>query len=194
VALAWNQDPRAIPTHRRAHSAGAQSAVGRKPAIERIYKPILTHLADRVASRLRAKARPGRTVTVRVRFADLRSVTRAITLPAPVSSTTTLAEIATDLVRGVLREHPEERTISLLGISVSHLGAESTVQLELPMGLRDEGRKAGAVKGIRRGRADGAMDKIRGRFGWKAVGYASIALDPAHSVPDEFRTLAEKEL
>jgi DNA polymerase-4 len=194
VALAWNQDPRGVITHRRAHSAGAQSAVGRKPASERIYRPILTHLADRVASRLRAKARPGRTVTVRVRFADLRSVTRAITLAAPVSSTTTLAEIATDLVRAVLREHPEERTISLLGISVSHLGAESTLQLELPLALRDEARKPGAVKGIRRGRADGAMDKIRTRFGWKAVGYASIALDPAHAVPDEFRSLAEKEL
>jgi DNA polymerase-4 len=194
VALAWNQDPRQIQTHRRAHSAGAQSAVGRKPATEQIYRPILTHLADRVASRLRAKSRPGCTVTARVRFADMRSVTRAITLATPISSTTTLAEIATDLVRAVLREHPDERTISLLGISVSHLGEHPDLQLELPLGLRDEGRKPGAVKGIRRGRADGAMDKIRTRFGWKAVGYASIALDKAHSVPDEFRSLAEKEL
>src|SRR5205809_252708 len=32
VALAWNRDPRAIVTHRRGHSAGAQSALGRKPA------------------------------------------------------------------------------------------------------------------------------------------------------------------
>ncbi len=193
VALAWNQDPREIQTHRRAHSAGAQSALGRKPAVERVIRPTLLHLADRVASRLRAKSRPGHTVTVRVRFADLRSVTRAITLAAPVSSTTTLAEIATDLVRGVLRDYPEERTISLLAISVSHLDDHPVLQLELPLGLRDEGRRAGAVKGIRRGRTDGAIDKIRNRFGWKAVGYAS-AFDATRSVPDEFRTLAEKEL
>jgi hypothetical protein len=37
------------------------------------------------------------------------------------------------------------------------------------------------------------MDKIRTRFGWKAVGYAS-AFDASQSVPDEFRSLAEKEL
>src|SRR5438477_705501 len=32
TALAWSRDPRAIQTHRRAHSAGAQSALGRQPA------------------------------------------------------------------------------------------------------------------------------------------------------------------
>src|SRR6516225_956469 len=80
TALAWNRDPREIETRRRARSAGAQSALGRKPAQARVFKPTLRHLADRVASRLRAKSRPGRTVTVRVRFADLRSVTRSVTL------------------------------------------------------------------------------------------------------------------
>src|SRR5262245_39264598 len=68
AALAWNRDPRTIKPHRRAHSAGAQSAMGRKPAEEQIFRPALRHLADRVASRLRAKTRLGRTVTVRVRF------------------------------------------------------------------------------------------------------------------------------
>ena len=60
-------------------------------------------------------------MTVRVRFADLRSVTRSLTLPAPISATAMLAEIAEDLVRGVLADHPEEKTISLLAISVSNL-------------------------------------------------------------------------
>src|SRR5690606_5489584 len=43
TALAWNRDPRQIQTHRRAHSAGAQSALGRRPAIERVFKPTLHH-------------------------------------------------------------------------------------------------------------------------------------------------------
>ena len=116
-ALAWNRDPRAIQRERRAHSAGAQSAMGRKPATERGTAPVLQHLADRIAQRLRAKDRPCRTVTVRVRFADLRSVTRALTLPAPISATTALMEIAIDLVRGVLADHPDQRTITLLAIS-----------------------------------------------------------------------------
>src|SRR5687767_465642 len=90
TALAWNRDPRAIATHRRSRSAGAQSSLGRKPADERVIRPALRHLADRVATRLRAKSRPGRTVTVRVRFADLRSVTRSITLEAPISATASL--------------------------------------------------------------------------------------------------------
>jgi DNA polymerase-4 len=113
AALVWNRDPREIKTHRRAQSAGAQSALGRKPAEEQVFRPTLRHLADRVATRLRAKSRPGHTVTVRVRFADLRSVTRSVTLDAPISATATLAEIAEELVCTVLADHPDERTISL---------------------------------------------------------------------------------
>ena len=121
AALAWNRDPREIKTHRRARSAGAQSAIGRKPAEERVFRPTLLHLADRIGTRLRAKSRPGRTVTVRVRFANLNSVTRSVTLDAPISATVILAEIAEELVRAVLADHPDEKTISLLAISVSHL-------------------------------------------------------------------------
>src|SRR5215208_3161303 len=121
TALAWNRDPREISTHRRAQSAGAQSALGRKPAQEQVFRSTLRQLADRVATRLRAKSRPGRTVTVRVRFADLRSVTRSIMLDEPISATAILSEIAEELVRALLADNPDEDTISLLAISVSHL-------------------------------------------------------------------------
>jgi DNA polymerase IV len=194
TALAWNRDPRDIKTHRRARSAGAQSALGRKPAEERVFRPTLRHLADRVATRLRAKSRPGRTVTVRVRFADLHSVTRSVTLDTPISATAILAEIAQELVRAVLADHPDERTISLLAISVSHLEEHWDVQLELPLGLEDEGRRAGTKRGRARWIADRAVDAIRDRFGWEAVGYGSVTLGLSRSVPDEFRELAEKDL
>ena len=62
-----------------------RSAGGRRKSGSSV--PTLHHLADRIASRLRAKSRPGRTVTVRVRFADLRSVTRSLTLDAPIAAT-----------------------------------------------------------------------------------------------------------
>jgi DNA polymerase-4 len=193
AALAWNRDPREIQTHRRAHSAGAQSAFGKKRADAQVYRPVLRHLADRVATRLRAKSRPGRTVTVRVRFADLRSVTRSFTLDAPISATASLAEVAEELVRAALADHPGEKTISLLAISVSHLENHWDLQLELPLELEGEQRRPGTRRGLARWTADRAVDKIRERFGWEAVGYGA-AMGLAHSVPDAFRELAEKDL
>jgi len=193
-ALAWNQDPRVIETHRRARSAGAQSALGRRPFAEHIYRPALRHLADRIGSRLRAKALAGWTVTVRVRFADMHAVTRAATLGAPVAATAILAEVAETLVRQVRRDHPEERAISLLAISVSHLEKQPLLQLELPLGLGDEPLRPGTRIGRGRWTADRAMDAVRDRFGWEAIGYGSVMLEAGRSVPEAFRELAEKDL
>ncbi len=103
-----------------------------------------------------------------------------------------LADIAEDLVRGVLADHPAQRTISLLAISVSNLGKQSEIQLELPLGLADETRRPGAKQGIVRRVVDRAVDTIRDRFGWEAVGYGSVAFG-TRLVPDGFRELAEKE-
>lgn len=194
AALAWNRDPRAIVTNRRAHSAGAQSALGRRPATLKVVRPTLSHLADRVGSRLRAKLLAGRTVTVRVRFSDMTAVTRAATLPAPIAATTTLSEVAEELAMGVLADHPEELTISLLAISVSHLEKQPLLQLELSFGGHDELRRPGTRTGAARWTADKAMDKIRDRFGWEAIGYGAVVFDRMRSVPDAFRSLAEKEL
>jgi len=194
AALAWNRDPREIKTHRRARSAGAQSALGKKPAQASVFRPTLRHLADRIGTRLRAKSLAGRTITIRVRFADLHSVTHAVTLDAPISATATLAEIAEDLVRAVLARHPRESKISLLGISVSHLAKDSELQLDLPLGAKDDARRPGSRRGLARWSADRAVDRIRDRFGWEAIGYGSVVLGLSRSVPDEFRVLAEQEL
>lgn len=194
AALAWNRDPRVIETRRRARSAGAQSALGRKPFEEWVFRPTLRLLADRIGSRLRNKSLWGRTVTARVRFADLRAVTRSVTLPAAVAATAILAEVAEDLVRSVRRDFPQERFISLLGISVSHLALVEGMQLEFGLGLADEPRRPGARRGAARWQADRAMDEVRGRFGWEAIGYGSVVLEAPRAVPDAFRELAEKEL
>ncbi len=193
-ALAFNTDPRAIEVGRRARSAGAQAALGRRPATAQVIRPTLRLLADRICSRLRARQLAGRTVTVRVRFADLRAVTHAVTLEAPVSATGIVTEIAEELVHQVLGAHPQEAVVSLLAISVSHLGSQNGLQLELPLGLAGEARRPGSRAGASRWRADSAMDAIRQRFGWNAIGYGSVVLEGPGSVPDGFRALAEKEL
>jgi DNA polymerase-4 len=193
-ALAWNRDPREIRTHHRSHSAGAQSALGRKPAEARVIRSTLAHLADRIGTRLRAKSLAGRTITARVRFADLRAVTRSVTLDAPIAATVTLTEIAEELVRTALTDHPDERYISLLAISVSHLERDPRLQLELSFGLRNEARRPGTRPGLARHAADRAIDKIRDRFGRAAIGYGSLALGVHRSVPDAFRELAERDL
>ncbi len=194
AALAANRDPRQVVTRHRARSVGAQSALGRRPATDEVIRPTLLHLADRVAARLRAKSRAGRTVTVRVRFADLSAVTRSVTLGQAVSATASLAEIARDLVRAALADHPDERLISLLAISVSHLERNPMPQLELPLRLADDKRRPGSATGAARLTADRAIDAIRDRFGRGAIGYGSVVLGGRRAVPDVFRELAEKTL
>ncbi|HEY7627620.1 MAG TPA: DNA polymerase IV, partial [Ilumatobacteraceae bacterium] len=92
-AFAVNDDKRRVAPNPRAGSVGAQSAFGRRDADPEMIRAVLAHLADRVAGRLRAKRRAGRTVTVRVRFVGMRSVTRSFTGRYALSTTLTLTEV-----------------------------------------------------------------------------------------------------
>lgn len=193
ASLAGNLDPRRIETHRHASSVGAQAALGVQTVTPQLLQTTLGFLADRVAGRLRAHDRAGRTITVRVRFADLRAVTRSLTLPSPINATLTLTDVAVELARSALTDHPHERRISLLAISVSHLAEQSALQLELPLELSDEWRRPGTAAGAARWSADRSVDAIRTRFGRDAIGYASVKFADAGHVPDEFRELAEHD-
>lgn len=192
-SLAANVDPRRIETSRRAGSVGAQSALGRRVATARLLRTTLGFLADRVATRLRATARAGRTITVRVRFRGLRSITRSVTLPGAISTTLTLTELSVGLANAALADHPAEPEITLLAISVSNLVAESALQLELPLGIGDERHRPGTAAGSARWAVDRGMDKVRAKFGRDALGYAAVVFREGGGVPDEFRELAEAD-
>jgi DNA polymerase-4 len=193
-ALAHNDDPRRIVSSGRARSVGAQSALGRRSPTAELVREVLGHLADRVAGRMRAKNRAGRTVTVRVRFAGMRSVTRSLTLAQPISSTLTLTEVAEQLAWQAIGDQDDPRIeISLLAVSVSNLAIQHTVQLELPLRPEDP-RRPGSSVGSARWALDRSVDAVRSRFGRAAVGYLPAAMPRSGGVPDGFRELAEHEL
>jgi DNA polymerase-4 len=195
LSLSANVDTRRVETTRSAVSVGAQAALGRRDATTELLRTTFAYLSDRVAGRLRAAGRAGRTVSVRVRFTDLRSVTRATTVPHGVSATRTITKIATDLAGRALAHHPDERQITLLAVSVTNLVPEPCVQLELPLETERARSECSAIapnadwRGV-----DRSVDAVRARFGHRSVGYAAARFGDADHVPEAFRELAERRL
>jgi DNA polymerase-4 len=196
AALSANVDDRAVEAPARSKSMGAQAALGRRDATPEMIRETLGYLADRVAGRLREAALAGRTVTVRVRFSHLRSVTRSVTLSVAISTTLTLTEVAEKLAHSAILDNEREREITLIAVSVSNLRADHSLQLELPLDSpnwrRDADPRRSSVVEASRWGVDRSVDAIRDKFGRTAVGYATVALSAADRVPEEFRELAER--
>lgn len=190
-ALSWNRDFRSVTVEHRAGSIGSQSALGRGLSDPADLGRVLLVLADRVSGRMRKKAVAGRTLTVRVRFPDMTSATRAVTLPMAVQTTAALHHAGLPLIAAARRDPVEPLT--LVGIAMSKLEKASPLQLELPFDPGDP-TQAGSPTGAAQLMVDEQVDRARARFGKHAVGRASLLLDPRHkSVPDGFRELAEKD-
>lgn len=169
---------------------GAQAALGRRAVSAELLWSSLGYLADRVATRLRAAGRAGRTITVRVRFPPMRSVTRSATLTTATSATLTITEVAVALAQAALADHPDEKEITLVAVSVSNLVPEAALQLALPLEVGDDGSGLGAPS-PERWALDRAVDRVRERFGRQAVGFAGVSLSDVARVPEAFRELAE---
>jgi DNA polymerase IV len=197
AALATNVDPRRVEQPRRAASIGAQAALGRRVVTPELLRSALGYLADRVAGRLRAADRAARTVTVRVRFPGLRSVTRSVTVRPAISQTLTLTELAVELAVTALAQQRGEREVTLLAISASNL-VEPALQLELPLEAETprpctSRRRVADGEGTARWLLDRSVDRIRARFGHDVVGYAAVVFSDMDRVPDEFRELAQHD-
>lgn len=196
AALSANVDERVVETAARSKSMGAQAALGRRDASPELIRETMGYLADRVASRLRKANLAGRTVTVRVRFSHLRSVTRSLTLSVAISTTLTLTEVAERLAHSAILDNEREREVTLVAVTVSNFCPEHSLQLELPLDPLHLGRNAGPLPGsvVEAGRwgVDRSVDAIRDKFGRTAVGYGTVAFSAADRVPEEFRELAER--
>jgi DNA polymerase-4 len=195
-ALSVNVDERSVESSRPPKSMGAQAALGRREATPGLIRETLGYLADRVAGRLREAHLAGRTVTVRVRFLHMRSVTRSVTVSDAISTTLTLTEMAEKLAHSAMLDDERDREITLLAVSVSNLRPEHSLQLELPLDSQHASRKTdprtGPVVEAARWGVDRSVDAIRTKFGRAAVGYSSVALSSDERVPEEFRQLAER--
>jgi DNA polymerase-4 len=192
-ALAYNRDPRSVVRHTRAGSVGASSTFGRDSRDPAEHRKVLMRLADRVGRRLRSKQRAGRTVTVRVRYADFETHTHATTLRAPIGTTEAIFRTATHLAEEAIESTAAGRGLRLLGISLSKLSYSPHIQLELPFvsASREDVRLAGSTAAVERERLDEAIDGLRERFGRDSVGPGSLLLGRSGSmVPEEFGDLA----
>jgi DNA polymerase-4 len=155
-ALAHHRDPRPVQGGRRRKSMGAQSALRLARHSPAEIDARLVALVDRVARRMRTAGRVGRTVTLRLRFADFARATRAHTLAEATAHTPTLLGAARDLLATAMPTI-RHRGITLVGISVGNLADDDAVQLALPF----ERTTAGTL--------DAALDDLRARFGTGAV-------------------------
>lgn len=164
--LAWARDPRSVVPDQAAKSIGHEETYGRDLAGADDLRREVIRLSDAVATRMRRSGVAARTVTLKVRFADFRTITRSRTLAEATDVGHDLAAAALALLDAV----DTATGVRLLGVSCSHLGPPPARQLE----LLDE---LGAAPGDPHRLAADAVEGIRRRFGDTAVGPAALATD-----------------
>ncbi|MDP9223737.1 MAG: DNA polymerase IV [Actinomycetota bacterium] len=171
-ALARGLDSRPVVTDEPSKSVGSEETYERDlDSSEEVLRELL-RLTDRTAGRLRTKNLCGRTVTIKIRFSNFKTITRSKTLPWEVDTTAEIYEVAQQLCR---RLHLERPRIRLVGVAVGGLAAgPPRRQLDLLTAAGGEGR---AVE-VRRRNAAHAVDAIRGRFGEASVAPATLLQSP----------------
>lgn len=161
--LAWGRDPRRVDPHRQEKSVGAETTLERDTADTAELEAHLLHLADRCAAQLRAKGHVCRTVGLKVRTEDFRTMTRSRTVPVPTDVGRDIYLVARDLLSAV---PTDGRRVRLVGVRAEGLSEASDRLLTLEEAVDD-------APAARR-RAEAAMDAVNARFGATAVGPAAL--------------------
>jgi DNA polymerase-4 len=163
--LAWGEDRRVV-TARRGHdepdkSMGADETFGRDTDDRSVVMREILRLSAKVAMRMRTAGVAGRTVTLKVRFADFTTITRSKTRSEATDVTQEVYRTATDLFTGLGLQRAR---IRLVGVRVEGLVPRGTVQRQLVLGERERGWSE----------ADVAVDQAARRFGTAAVRPATL--------------------
>jgi DNA polymerase IV len=152
--LAWGRDYRDVIPDEPEKSIGNEETFSRDIDNPEEILAELLRMSEKATARLRERGLFAKTITMKIKFADFTTLSRAKTLPIGIDSTQETYEIVKKLYLALRNEGAR---IRLVGVSLSNLLAEAPVQLEL--GARDRGWRD----------ADTAIDKAKARFGRGSV-------------------------
>lgn len=159
--LAWGRDPRRVQPVHREKSIGSDETFPvdvDDPAY--IHRELL-RLSAKTAARMRAAGLVGRTVSIKVRFADFTTITRAKTLRDPTDVTQEIYATAKALYDALGLQRARLRLVGVRLEGLVRAGAAPVQPMldEPEFGWRD---------------ADRAVDRASTRFGAGSVGPASL--------------------
>jgi DNA polymerase-4 len=152
--LAWGRDYRDVVPDEPEKSIGNEETFARDiDSPEEILAEFL-RMTEKATARLRMRNLFAKTISIKIKFADFSSITRSKTVPLGIDGTHETYEIVKNLYLALRNDGAR---IRLVGVSLSNLGEDAPVQLEL--GARERGWRD----------ADTAIDKAKARFGRASV-------------------------
>ncbi|MFB9377676.1 DNA polymerase IV [Kineococcus gynurae] len=162
-ALAWGRDERRVVASSGAaeRSIGSEETFSRDVDDPRVVHRELLRLAERTATRARAAGLVGRTVVLKVRFADFTTITRSRTLSEHTDVTRDVFGTARDLFDALGLQRARLR---LVGVRLEGLADAAGRHHQLLLGERPYGWRE----------ADTAVDRAGARFGAGAVRPATL--------------------
>ena len=164
--LSWGRDPRPVEPGRDEKSIDAEVTFPVDVSDPVVVQAKALELADRCAGRLRAQGLVARTIAVKVRTSDFRTLTRSRTLVTPTDVGREVYLAARELLAGVdLGGLP----VRLVGVRAEGLSAAASTIRQPTL---DE--VSGDGEGSQRD-AERAMDRVRERFGAASIGAAATA-------------------
>ncbi len=155
--LAHGRDDRPVVPEREAKSISNETTFERDITDMEVLRAWLVDLVEQVGWRLRRHRLRGRTVQLKVRFADFSLITRSCTLPEPTDITDELWRAADDLLSH--RLPAGHLPVRLVGMGVSGLDDSGLVQ----------GMLFDQAERQKQSRADAVADQVKERFGAGAI-------------------------
>jgi len=169
--LANGLDKREVISDAKAKSISSETTFARDIQDEEVLLATLSQLSEQVAVRLRDKSIKGKTVSIKIRFHDFRTITRSITLSESSSQTRQIWQTVRQLFLDAV--HANATAIRLVGVSVSSFRNQETVQGDLFSSETDcQGTKA-----TRQDSLDALSDHINQRFGKSKIHRGRVKKD-----------------
>ncbi len=154
--LARGQDRRRVSAHSPMKSISNETTFSEDTADGHVLDGHLWRMAEKVADRAKAKGLAGRVVTLKLKRADHKILTRRVSLTDP----TQIADRIYRTARALMDQIGAEGPYRLLGCGISDLSAAESA--DISGDLLDPGA-------ARRSAAERATDRIRARFGTDAI-------------------------